>query len=61
MAHTSESSEEFLEEEVEHRASGLEDESSEKDARPVPEAQPRPEKQDAEKVWARGLSAVRAN
>ncbi|XP_040842097.1 soluble lamin-associated protein of 75 kDa isoform X1 [Ochotona curzoniae] len=49
VAHTSESSEEFLEEEVEHRASGLEDESSEKDARPVPEAQPRPEKQDAEK------------
>uniref|UniRef100_A0A8C0M2D0 Family with sequence similarity 169 member A n=2 Tax=Canis lupus familiaris TaxID=9615 RepID=A0A8C0M2D0_CANLF len=48
-ARTSESSEEFLEEEPEQSVIEFEDESSDKDARPAPEAQPRLEKQDGEK------------
>lgn len=47
---TSESSEEFLEEEPEHSVIEFEDESSDKDARPAPETQARLEKQDGEKV-----------
>ncbi|XP_047411108.1 LOW QUALITY PROTEIN: soluble lamin-associated protein of 75 kDa [Sciurus carolinensis] len=42
----SESSEEFLEEEPEQRSIEFEDESRDKDVRPVPETQPRLEKQD---------------
>uniref|UniRef100_A0A8D2CNN7 Family with sequence similarity 169 member A n=1 Tax=Sciurus vulgaris TaxID=55149 RepID=A0A8D2CNN7_SCIVU len=42
----SESSEEFLEEEPEQRVIEFEDESRDKDVRPVPETQPRLEKQD---------------
>uniref|UniRef100_A0A8C7B252 Family with sequence similarity 169 member A n=1 Tax=Neovison vison TaxID=452646 RepID=A0A8C7B252_NEOVI len=48
-ARTSESSEEFLEEEAEQSVIEFEDESSDKDARPAPETQPRLEKQDGEK------------
>ncbi|XP_032260084.1 soluble lamin-associated protein of 75 kDa isoform X1 [Phoca vitulina] len=48
-ARTSESSEEFLEEEPEQSVIEFEDESSDKDARPAPETQPRVEKQDGEK------------
>ncbi|XP_051689195.1 soluble lamin-associated protein of 75 kDa isoform X2 [Oryctolagus cuniculus] len=48
-ARTSESSEEFLEEEPEQKVIEFEDESSDKDARPVPETQPHLEKQDGEK------------
>uniref|UniRef100_A0A452TP19 Family with sequence similarity 169 member A n=1 Tax=Ursus maritimus TaxID=29073 RepID=A0A452TP19_URSMA len=48
-ARTSESSEEFLEEEPEQSVIEFEDESSDKDARPAPESQPRLEKQDGEK------------
>ncbi|XP_008584277.1 PREDICTED: soluble lamin-associated protein of 75 kDa [Galeopterus variegatus] len=48
-AHTSESSEDFLEEEPAQRVIEFEDESSEKDARPAPETQPRVEKPDGEK------------
>ena len=47
---TSESSEDFPEEDPEQRASDFEDESSDKDARPTPKTQPHPEKQDGEKV-----------
>uniref|UniRef100_A0A8D0ZK12 Family with sequence similarity 169 member A n=1 Tax=Sus scrofa TaxID=9823 RepID=A0A8D0ZK12_PIG len=47
-AHTSESSEEFLEE-PEQSVIDFEDESSDKDVRPAPEAQPQLEKQDGEK------------
>ena len=47
---TSESSEEFLEEEPEQSVIEFEDESSDKDARPAPETQARLEKQDGEKV-----------
>lgn len=50
-ARTSESSEEFLEEEPEQSAIEFEDEGSDKEARPVPETQPTPDKQDGEKVW----------
>lgn len=50
-ARTSESSEEFLEEEAEQSVIEFEDENSDKDARPAPETQPRLEKQDGEKVW----------
>uniref|UniRef100_A0A667HCK2 Family with sequence similarity 169 member A n=1 Tax=Lynx canadensis TaxID=61383 RepID=A0A667HCK2_LYNCA len=46
---TSESSEEFLEEEPEQSVIEFEDESSDKDARPAPETQARLEKQDGEK------------
>ncbi|XP_006167852.1 LOW QUALITY PROTEIN: soluble lamin-associated protein of 75 kDa [Tupaia chinensis] len=48
-ARTSESSEEFPEEEPEPRVTEFEDESSDKDTRPGPETQTRPEKQDGEK------------
>nr|XP_008525220.1 PREDICTED: soluble lamin-associated protein of 75 kDa isoform X1 [Equus przewalskii] len=48
-ARTSESSEEFLEEEPEQSAIEFEDEGSDKEARPVPETQPPPDKQDGEK------------
>ncbi|KAM8813317.1 soluble lamin-associated protein of 75 kDa isoform 1-T4 [Rhynchonycteris naso] len=48
-AHTSESSEEFLEEEHEQSMTELEDASGDKDACLAPEAQPRLEKQDGEK------------
>lgn len=48
-ARTSESSEEFLEEEAEQSVIEFEDENSDKDARPAPETQPRLEKQDGEK------------
>lgn len=50
-AHTSESSEEFLEEEHEQSVIEFEDGSSDKDARSAPETQPHLEKQDGEKVW----------
>lgn len=46
---TSESSEEFLEEEPEQRVGEFDDESRDKDARPAPETQPCLEKQDGEK------------
>ncbi|KAM6156676.1 soluble lamin-associated protein of 75 kDa isoform 3-T3 [Erethizon dorsatum] len=46
---TSESSEDFLEEDQEQRATDFEDESSDKDALPTSETQPHPEKQDGEK------------
>uniref|UniRef100_A0A8C2VEX7 Family with sequence similarity 169 member A n=1 Tax=Chinchilla lanigera TaxID=34839 RepID=A0A8C2VEX7_CHILA len=46
---TSESSEDFLGEDPEQRVTDFEDESSDKDARPVPETQPHSEKQDGEK------------
>uniref|UniRef100_A0A2K6FTY1 Family with sequence similarity 169 member A n=1 Tax=Propithecus coquereli TaxID=379532 RepID=A0A2K6FTY1_PROCO len=48
-ARTSESSEEFLEEEREQRVIEFEDESSDKDAQPAPETQPHLEKQDGKK------------
>ncbi|XP_051028351.1 soluble lamin-associated protein of 75 kDa [Acomys russatus] len=48
-ARTSESSEEFLEEEPERRVMGFGDESSVKEAQPAPETQPRLEKQDGDK------------
>ncbi|XP_008048930.1 soluble lamin-associated protein of 75 kDa isoform X2 [Carlito syrichta] len=48
-ARTSESSEEFLEEEPEQRVIEFEDESGVKDAKPAPESPPHPEKQDGEK------------
>ncbi|XP_074240840.1 soluble lamin-associated protein of 75 kDa isoform X2 [Saimiri boliviensis] len=48
-AHTSDSPEEFLEEEPEQRGIEFEDESSDKDAWPAPETQPQQEKQDGEK------------
>ncbi|KAM9253969.1 soluble lamin-associated protein of 75 kDa isoform 1-T1 [Dugong dugon] len=48
-ARTSESSEEFLEEELEESVIEFEDESSDKDARPAPETPPHLEKQDGEK------------
>ncbi|XP_058419483.1 soluble lamin-associated protein of 75 kDa isoform X5 [Diceros bicornis minor] len=48
-AHTSESSEEFLEEEPEQRVIEFEEESSDKDARQALETQPCLEKQDGEK------------
>ncbi|KAM9695876.1 soluble lamin-associated protein of 75 kDa isoform 1-T1 [Trichechus inunguis] len=48
-ARISESSEEFLEEELEESVIEFEDESSDKDARAAPETQPRLEKQDGEK------------
>uniref|UniRef100_A0A8C3VP83 Family with sequence similarity 169 member A n=1 Tax=Catagonus wagneri TaxID=51154 RepID=A0A8C3VP83_9CETA len=48
-ARTSESSEEFLEEEPEQSVIEFEDESSDKDIRPAPETQPHLEKQDGEK------------
>uniref|UniRef100_A0A2R8MWD1 Family with sequence similarity 169 member A n=1 Tax=Callithrix jacchus TaxID=9483 RepID=A0A2R8MWD1_CALJA len=46
---TSDSPEEFLEEESEQRGIEFEDESSDKDAWPAPETQPQQEKQDGEK------------
>ena len=49
-AHTSESSEEFLEEEHEQSVIEFEDGSGDKDARSAPETQPHLEKQDGEKV-----------
>ncbi|XP_058419396.1 soluble lamin-associated protein of 75 kDa isoform X3 [Diceros bicornis minor] len=49
-AHTSESSEEFLEEEPEQRVIEFEEESSDKDARQALETQPCLEKQDGEKA-----------
>ncbi|KAL2779570.1 soluble lamin-associated protein of 75 kDa isoform 1 [Daubentonia madagascariensis] len=48
-ARTSESSEEFLEEEPEQRVIEFEDESSDKDAQPAPETQPHSEKQEGKK------------
>ncbi|XP_045053860.2 soluble lamin-associated protein of 75 kDa isoform X4 [Desmodus rotundus] len=48
-AHTSESSEEFLEEEHEQSVIEFEDGSGDKDARSAPETQPHLEKQDGEK------------
>ncbi|XP_021035773.1 soluble lamin-associated protein of 75 kDa [Mus caroli] len=48
-ARTSESSEEFLEEEPEQRVIEFEDESSDKDAQPALETQPRLQKQDGDK------------
>ncbi|XP_007941540.1 soluble lamin-associated protein of 75 kDa [Orycteropus afer afer] len=48
-ARTSESSEEFLEEEPEESVIEYEDENSDKDARPTPETHPCLEKQDGEK------------
>ncbi|EPY88210.1 hypothetical protein CB1_000190015 [Camelus ferus] len=48
-AHTSESSEEFLEEGPEQNVMEFADGSSDKDVRPAPETQPRLEKQDGEK------------
>ncbi|OBS76988.1 hypothetical protein A6R68_16562, partial [Neotoma lepida] len=48
-ARTSESSEEFLEEEPEQKVVEFEDESSDKDAQPALETQPRLEKQDGDK------------
>ncbi|XP_037657994.1 soluble lamin-associated protein of 75 kDa isoform X2 [Choloepus didactylus] len=51
-ARTSESSEEFLEEEPEESVIEFEDESSDKDARPAPETQPCLEKRDDEKESA---------
>ncbi|XP_035876315.1 soluble lamin-associated protein of 75 kDa isoform X2 [Phyllostomus discolor] len=48
-AHTSESSEEFLEEEQERSVIEFEDGSGDKDARSAPETQPHLEKQDGEK------------
>lgn len=56
-AHTSESSEEFLEE-PEQSVIDFEDESSDKDVRPAPEAQPQLEKQDGEKVWESPLNTM---
>lgn len=50
-AHTSESSEEFLEEEHEQSVLEFEDRTSDKEARSAPETQPHLEKQDGEKVW----------
>lgn len=50
-AHTSESSEEFLEEEHEQSVIEFENGSSDKDARSALETQPYQEKQDGEKVW----------
>lgn len=49
-ARTSESSEEFLEEEPEQRGVEFEEESSDKDAQPALDTQPRLEKQDGDKV-----------
>ena len=49
-AHTSESSEEFLEEEPEQRGVEFEEEGSDKDAQPALDTQPRLEKQDGDKV-----------
>uniref|UniRef100_G3T4K5 Family with sequence similarity 169 member A n=1 Tax=Loxodonta africana TaxID=9785 RepID=G3T4K5_LOXAF len=49
-ARTSESSEEFLEEEPEESVVEFEDESSDKDTRPTPETQPHLGKQDGEKA-----------
>ncbi|XP_060056809.1 LOW QUALITY PROTEIN: soluble lamin-associated protein of 75 kDa [Erinaceus europaeus] len=46
---TSESSEECLDEEAEHSGADFEDESSDQEAQPAPEAQTRPEKQGVEK------------
>ncbi|XP_013013805.1 soluble lamin-associated protein of 75 kDa isoform X2 [Cavia porcellus] len=46
---TSESSEDFPEEDPEQRGTDFEDDSSDKDARPTPKTQPHPEKQDGEK------------
>ncbi|KAM9047128.1 soluble lamin-associated protein of 75 kDa-like isoform 1-T1 [Megaptera novaeangliae] len=48
-ARTSESSEEFLEEELEQTVIEFEDESSDKNVRPAPETQPGLEKQEGEK------------
>ncbi|XP_028646058.1 soluble lamin-associated protein of 75 kDa [Grammomys surdaster] len=48
-ARTSESSEEFLEEEPEQRVTGFEEESSDKDAQSALEIQPRLQKQDRDK------------
>ena len=49
-ARTSESSEEFLEEEPEQSVIEFEDESSDKDVQPAPETQPGLEKQEDERV-----------
>lgn len=49
-ARTSESSEEFLEEEPEQRVTEFEEESSDKDAQPALDTQPRLDKQDGDKV-----------
>lgn len=49
-ARTSESSEEFLEEEPEQRVVEFEDENSEKDGQPALDTQPCLEKQDGDKV-----------
>ena len=49
-ARTSESSEEFLEEEPEQSVIEFEDESSDKDVQPAPETQLGLEKQEGEKV-----------
>ncbi|XP_043345140.1 soluble lamin-associated protein of 75 kDa isoform X2 [Cervus canadensis] len=51
-ARTSESSEEFLEEEPEQSVIEFEDQSSDKDAQPAPETQPGLEKQEGEKESA---------
>jgi hypothetical protein len=50
-ARTSESSEEFLEEEPEQRVTEFKDENSDRDAHPILETQSCLETQDGEKVW----------
>lgn len=46
--HTSENSEDFLEEDSEQRVTDFEDESSDKDTWPTPESQSYPQKDDGE-------------
>lgn len=60
-AHTSESSEEFLEEEHEQSVIEFEDGSGDKDARSAPETQPHLEKQDGEKVGDHILNKMSGN